>query len=449
MLLAGALVLLACGARSPLEEGGADSTDSAHSSSTGAGAGGAGGEAGGGSGPLACSGLVSAGPPASPQPVLGYSAHRPTLTGMSNGSAALVFAATEGRPDPAENGRILHASVDLFGRWPPALSTPLEAVAVGGFAGGQGFVTSAAFGGDGYDLLFTTGNDVPSPPLDTIRWVRALDPTVVTGPLPESTAITAAGRFQGPRFAATSAIGGSALVAKAKPMGPVEQLLVNRVDAGFNNQVFADSGCGVGPLVGDAIAVPSGDLLYALSSSAGFQQCWDGAPTGLPSRVQVALMPVDFGLEYRFELVRSGRIQQIELAARPGGAWLLFREDTAGGPQIVAQALDELGDVVAAELTVVGNGGATGPFAVSPWADGFVIGWFDTSDPSASTLHARVVDAAGSVVAETAFTPDPWASSERLAVLGSEAHGMFALAWSEVGPASRVRLQRFDCVAVP
>jgi hypothetical protein len=439
-------LLLACGARTGLDEGQGPSTSDggapAGPGGSGAGAAGAGGS---GAGPtFACDALFVDGEPRFDVTALGPGIRETEAALVPVDPARLMLFHTQ--VDEVAEGRSVRAvTFDAWGAWPDDFGEALPIT----IALRDGFRATPGANADTALLLplFSLG-----PPGAT---TAALAPSV----LPATSYSDVPYTFL---FDLSNSPGGPASFVRSPTTGrffvgwraELEATFLGHVvtdAAGEPIAAWFDSGCAQGDP--RAASLPSSDgFIVAISSGRPAGTCLndDGIP-GPAVRLQTGALQGDGGaIEWPYERVESEPIAALELVARPGGAWLVHQTDGSTAfvpPPIFATPLDETGGPVGAPLVVVEENRATGTVAVAPFGSGFALAWVESLLPTSPFIAVRIFDADGTLRAEGSFdTASAFLAPGRISLVTSPNTDALVVAWETFEPEPRVTAARFACV---
>lgn len=323
---------VACGARTSLldagsgGEGGGSSTSVTSASATTAS--GTGGDAGGGGGggDLACDRLAWAGPPVEVAASAAIAAARaPRLVLLDQDHIALAFV-TSGAGEAA----MRHATLSPWGAWPPPVTTSEEGV-----------------------VLLDPAAEVAVAPHDADRFAFAVAvdlSNLVVGTAQAGSWITIDGAVvrtvPDVRWIATQAEADERVVG----YGPDEALFVDVLDrrVGGSATELGAIGCTAAPLASDATRTDDG-VLVASANGTAFDDCMDPGAPEPPRIVQTVMVRPGGAIEPADWLDAGGRVDEVRVAARSGGAWLAWQTDADDYAQIVPVA--SAGGIVDAGLS--------------------------------------------------------------------------------------------------
>jgi hypothetical protein len=399
--------LLACGcSRSWLLEGdavasggaevgaGTGGVASTSSSASGAGGAGAGGNSTssasspasvasgvGGSSPL-CTQLTLEGPPVA-IPTLGPgTADNPRFHFLDADRVAVVH-----RPFDSVLGlRIGSTTVTWTGAWPPPAEPPVELL-----------------GQVGLSFAVDRGPDprlgvLASPSEQLGMWLDVVDPAV--GGWKQNLAIDGSAdravflRRKGEEFMTATVSPGMS------SFGAFYQLRVAWFDGATLRGPF-NAGCSAGAVMADALPTSKGWLLARTSPSAS--TCSPFAPPPPPQAITVDGIVNDMpvaGAEIPF----GGQTQQVVLARRQGGAWLLY---WAGSKTLMGIALTELGQIAGGPVPLATVTESSFAFAADQLDDGLAILVYDAPSAGPTALHVFVKDAFANTLAVGTIASPP------------------------------------------
>jgi hypothetical protein len=418
-LLSAAAILVACGARSALDDRATPAAGGGTSSGSG----------GGVAAPFPCGALEATGAAFALPEAPGAHQHRPAMVPLGGGPAiALVLGLDPIAPPGATMIPLADVSLDPTGAWPPAL-TGLDEIAV---AGGGSFAL-APRSGPTFSLLFD---------------LESLDPptgmVLAEDVKPQG---NAAGTLfdPGPGTALFVISDGDHHLAAHTRATTEHPLALDLFTGAVVAQSDAGSACGAVPLSGGAIAWPDG-FLVASSSGAVSGQC------GAPEAVQLfrvstsaASWIAPLGVVQLGAPIRRAAL----VPASDGGAWILTQP--LGPPELVAPVrvdrVDASGTPVGAPIEAVAETAVD--FAAAGLGGGFVIAW--TAPGSPPKLGLEVRDASGKLGAQASIPLDPAPVEGPLALHVGADGATLVVAWSQQDAQhlATVRLARFACAAAP
>lgn len=385
---------------------GGSSTGGTTTSSTSTGAGGQGGGA-----PALCETLAWAGEPVFLSAKLGGLAVRPMLIRATGDDAGLVFEELEKGALQLES-RVIHPWDGLPS--PPGpigiAMTVSEGTPIAKGPGISGLFTYAAKMESGKMILGIT------PPGDL---GNAQTPVVIAGD--------------------------AKLVARA-PGGAI--VVGHGSDVGLSLSVVSGSvptslgvlGCASPRVVGEAVSVGINELLVASTNQAPFDDCADPGLPGPPVVVQIAKVGKT-SWEPGGYLIEPGPILDLQLAERPGGAWLAYRVD--GDPSLRVLKLDADGQIVG-QIAIAGA--PSDADAVTAWSDGFAHVTTSPGDANAAAF-VRLDLVAATANASLAYTSPTLSPVGRPSIIRSTDGRSFLIAFQQSAPApARIGLLRADCV---
>jgi hypothetical protein len=195
---------------------------------------------------------------------------------------------------------------------------------------------------------------------------------------------------------------------------------------------FGSLGCAKPRAVADAAVAEPQAFLVASTNRAPFHDCPDSTNAGPPVVVQVAHVTAN-GWEQGSYVVEAKPILDLQMAARPAGAWVAYRVD--GDPVLRILKLDAKGHI-AGQVMLAGS--PTGGDAVAAWSDGLA-----HVATSPTRVRLEVQDSAGSAAIE--LDAPMLSPVGRPSVISSEDGRSFLVAFQQSGP-DVIGLLRADCV---
>lgn len=214
---------------------------------------------------------------------------------------------------------------------------------------------------------------------------------------------------------------------------PAQVLRATFVGPSGNAKGLTDLGCATGQPP-RAAAIGFGDHWLVAASRSTQKSCL-GAPTEVAiSRVRETSAPVSLG-----KLTSEDAIVDVQVAAHPDGAFVVYSTAGADGGRIVAARVVDTGGVVAGPTAISPPNLAITAFALGSVGDQLAIAWRKDFD-----LAVSVFDASFGLRAETVVVSEP--SFGPSALFGSPAGEGLVVAWTATPPGDfRVRLARLDC----
>ena len=197
-------------------------------------------------------------------------------------------------------------------------------------------------------------------------------------------------------------------------------------------------------------------------SNGGFVIVWedDGGTLGQQETTKVQMYDATgtrIGGEFLVNATTAGDQRGADVAALPGGRFVVSWSDSNDGGNIKAQLFDATGAKVGGEFTVNtttgGQGGQVGP-SVSPLADGgFLIAWTDVRVVGGfdtvvdGEVRAQAFDAAGTKIGSEIHLNTLTNGGEVVAASAGLKNGGFAVVWASTGSSPLGDLGGFSVAA--
>lgn len=400
------LAIVACGARTPLED-----RDGGGAGTGAAGTGGVGGQAG--AIPVdPCDAILETGGPFTFVPS-GADVTDPRLAQLGP-QTTLVFR------DLGQQ-RVGHAGFDALAAWPPALAPTLVDV------------------GQAFDLVVGGG---PLGPSAVHSQSPGADPFFLAGFDPGDGGFALAFGEATPLFVGSRE--DRWLAAFRVPAD--NQIYLYDVQPGFDASFDLDWGCASTATWVSAVPDATG-FLVALASGAPFGAC-NGGPSGPAESLQIAHFGPYLDDTLLSELPQPEPLAFVALAPRDaarGGAWLVTRTDGSISevlPPALAVRLDDAGQPVGDPVEVVATGDGPTPIAVAALGDRLAVAHFSTVSASHKLIVQIVLPdgSLGRVLEREVAT-----ASDDLAIVATADPDVFVVAYRDVDPRALV-LARYGCV---
>jgi hypothetical protein len=386
--------------------------------------------------PPECTPLTPAGPPVTVPDVVGFDALRPAMVPLAGGpEAAVVFAlhppmVSEPAPQP-----ISDVTLDPWGAWPPAVSTPHQV------AGSGGEVFFVAPRDDSAYALFADGGPGGVP-----LFATSVDPAgeAVFSPLDMAGA---------PRLLARSGAFFLRAVEYGDDSDPNAAIrwLSTFVTYGEMPYIWTIN-CGLDSLVGDAIPYFGTGFLAIVTNQVANASCVSSGgmfQSGPAAEIQLRGYPLD-GTETLPPAIIpfDDPVDRVRLLRRSQGAWALVQTRSAGGAtgHVEVIGVNAAGSPDPALPPVEVAPAGTFGFAAAPLGDGFALAWVDP----AGAIGVATFDASRTKLASTSIPiAGPASVTDPVSILTKKDASEIVVAWSERSPGAgaRVRLTRLGCLS--
>jgi hypothetical protein len=433
------LFCFGCGSRSELlsdviAAGGTHSGGSAGAGGGGGGTGNAGGQGGaGGSGGLApvCPAFDLTGAPIGFEPEPEFHENPPSLGFASaDGSRVAMVSALVAVESPGPLPAYLRmASITAWNAWPSTLGGGVQSAFVAG-------VDQFAFDrGSGQDSLAMTWPSAPSPPASGPQGLFFDAAVSVSSGSPQNVQSIA---LQGPPNHVSEFVragsDGYLIGFQTSETGHHQFHLTRRTGAGQKIEL-SWLGCATNEVSGDAVALPSGEFLFAFSTSRPWGSCLDDDGIDTPAHaVLTGLVAGENAVPGPLVIDEDDFVRFVRVVPHSEGAWIAWQYEGINAltiPPVMAMRVDPQGNPLTPAIPILDGSVAGAPPAFASLGDRLAFAYLDFLDPLGGTMVIKVLDTFGQPLFERSFQSSAQPMPPKLALLASPAHDQLLLGWSE------------------
>lgn len=207
------------------------------------------------------------------------------------------------------------------------------------------------------------------------------------------------------------------------------------------------SACATADVRADAVPFAGGWLVAYSSGVSSPWDCWDAALMGPPDRIQINWLADDIPRSNFNDHFSVGRpVAQLDLAARPGGAWIVWTELGGDVARLMLAEVGATGELGGLPVRTDLAASPPSSFAVADLGDSLALAW--VNDPTGG-LDVAVTGAHQGLYAGYALSTEGPVQG-RPALLGSPDGRRLLVAWSEARAGTggdRVRVARLECTS--